>query len=112
MCGPEVPTPKALEQELLRRPAVPVRSPALVEGDSLAYLTLTREGTDAERPFRLGAAAYGPRAEELTRDLVAHIDAWGSDRLAVPRMTVTPAGYDSTADHVIGKPESRITLTY
>ncbi|MFH8766292.1 methyltransferase, FxLD system [Streptomyces althioticus] len=105
-------TPQALEQELLRRPAIPVRSPVLVEGNSLAYLTITREGAEAERPFRLGAAAYGPRAEELARDLVAHIDAWGSDRLAVPRMTITPAGCASTAGHVIGKPESRITLTY
>ncbi|MFE4089007.1 MULTISPECIES: methyltransferase, FxLD system [Streptomyces] len=111
VCRLEV-TPQALEQELLRRPAIPVRNPVLVEGNSLAYLTTTREGTDAERPFRLGAAAYGPRAEELARDLVAHIDAWGSDRLAVPRMTITPAGCASTAGHVIGKPESRITLTY
>ncbi|MFJ9862373.1 methyltransferase, FxLD system [Streptomyces albogriseolus] len=111
VCRLEV-TAKALEQELLRRPAIPVRSPVLVEGDSLAYLTITCEGAEAERPFRLGAAAYGPRAEELARDLVAHIDAWGSDRLAVPRMTITPVGWASTAGHVIGKPESRITLTY
>ncbi|MGA5114698.1 methyltransferase, FxLD system [Streptomyces pseudogriseolus] len=111
VCRLEV-TPQALQQELLRRPAIPVRSPALVEGDSLAYLTITREGTDAEPLFRLGAAAYGPHAEKLARDLVAHIDAWGSDRLAVPRMTITPAGCASTADHAISKPESRITLTY
>ncbi|MEV5271106.1 methyltransferase, FxLD system [Streptomyces werraensis] len=111
VCRLEV-TPQALQQELLRRPAIPVRSPAIVEGNSLAYLTITREGTHAERPFRLGAAAYGPQAEELARNLVAHIDAWGSDRLAVPRMTVTPAGCASTAGHVIAKPESRITLTY
>ncbi|GGP58896.1 hypothetical protein GCM10010287_29280 [Streptomyces variabilis] len=78
----------------------------------LACLTITRESAEVERPFRLGAAAYGPQAEELARDLVAHIDAWGSDRLAVPRMTVTPAGYASTAGHVITKPGSRITLTY
>ncbi|MEW1685431.1 methyltransferase, FxLD system [Streptomyces sp. NPDC093594] len=111
VCRLEV-TPKALDQELLRRPPIPVRSPVLVEGTSLAYLTITREGTDAERPFRLGAAAYGPQAEELARDLVTHIDAWGADRLAVPRMTITPAGCASTAGHVISKPESRITLTY
>lgn len=111
VCRLEV-TPHALQQELLRRPAIPVRSPALVEGDSLTYLTITREGTDAEPLFRLGAAAYGPHAEKLARDLVAHIDAWGSDRLAVPRMTITPAGCASTADHAISKPESRITLTY
>lgn len=111
VCRLEV-TPQALQHELLRRPAIPVRSPAIVEGNSLAYLTITREGTHAERPFRLGAAAYGPQAEELARDLVAHIDAWGSDRLTVPRMTITPAADAATAGHVITKPESRITLTY
>lgn len=111
VCRLEV-TPRALEQELLRRPAMPVRSPVLVEGNSLAYLTVTREDAEAERPFRLGAAAYGPQAEELARDLVAHIDAWGSDRSAVPRMTITPAGHVPTAGHVISKPESRITLTW
>ncbi|MGA5278607.1 methyltransferase domain-containing protein [Streptomyces cellulosae] len=111
VCRLEV-TPEALEQELLRMPAVPVRSPALVEGNSLAYLTITREGAEAERPFRLGAAAYGPRAEELARDLVAQIDAWGSDRLAVPRMTVTPADYASSTNHAISKPESRILMRH
>ncbi|MFF9451078.1 methyltransferase, FxLD system [Streptomyces althioticus] len=111
VCRLEV-TTQALEQGLLRRPAIPVRSPALVDGNSLAYLTITREGTHAERPFRLGAAAYGPQAEELARDLVAHIDAWGSDRLAVPRMTITPAADAAMAGHVISKAESRITLTY
>ncbi|GAA2917176.1 methyltransferase, FxLD system [Streptomyces erythrogriseus] len=111
VCRLEV-TPQALQHELLRRPAIPVRSPALVEGNSLAYLTITREGTHAERPFRLGAAAYGPQAEELARDLVAHIDAWGSDRLTVPRMTITPAADAAMAGHVISKAESRITLTY
>ncbi len=111
VCRLEV-TSKALEQELLRRPAIPVRSPALVDRSSLAYLTITREDTDAERPFRLGAAAYGPQAEELARALVTHIDAWGADRLAVPRMTITPAADAATAGHVISKAESRITLTY
>lgn len=101
-----------LEQELLRRPAIPVRSPVIAEGGSLAYLTITREGTKAQRPFRLGAAAYGPRAEELARNPVAHIDAWGPDRPAVPQMTITPADHLSSANHAISKPESRIALTY
>ncbi|MCC9690166.1 hypothetical protein E4N64_32350 [Streptomyces sp. MNU103] len=103
---------KPLKQERLRRPAVPVRSPVLVEGGSLAYLTVAREGTEARRRFRLGSAAYGPRAEELARDLVAHIDAWGSDRVAVPQMSITPADHPSSAKHAISKPESRIALTY
>ncbi|MCF2534107.1 methyltransferase, FxLD system [Streptomyces sp. FB2] len=111
VCRLEV-TAQALKQDLVRRPAIPVRSPVLVDGDSLAYLTVTREDAEPERPFRLGAAAYGPQAEELAQDLIAHIDAWGSDRLAVPRMTVTPTADGAAAGHVISKPESHITLTY
>lgn len=111
VCRLEV-TPRALEQELVRRPATPIRTPVLVEGGSLAYLTISREGADPERPFRLDAAAYGPRREELARDLIAHIEAWGPDRLAIPRMIVTPAETGATAGHVIRKPESHITLAY
>lgn len=112
VCRLEV-TPQALEQELIPRPATPGRSPVLIEGDSLAYLTVTREGVDPERPFRLGAAAYGPQGEALAQDLLAHIDVWGSTRLAVPQMTVTPAETEAvTTGHVIRKPESHIALTY
>ncbi|MEU7213038.1 methyltransferase, FxLD system [Streptomyces sp. NPDC044989] len=111
VCRLEV-TPEAVEQDLIRRPAAPGRSPVLVDGGSLAYLTVTREGADLGRPFRLGAAAYGPRGEELAHDLIAHIEAWGAARLAVPRMAVTLSAAGATPGHVIGKPESRITLAY
>ncbi|MEQ6027987.1 methyltransferase, FxLD system [Streptomyces salinarius] len=111
VCRLEV-TPEAVEQDLIRRPAAPGRSPVLVDGGSLAYLTVTREGADPDRPFRLGAAAYGPRGEELAHDLVAHIEAWGAARLAVPRMAVTLSAAGAAPGHVIGKPESRITLAY
>ncbi|MET9820638.1 MULTISPECIES: methyltransferase, FxLD system [unclassified Streptomyces] len=111
VCRLEV-TPEAVKQNLIRRPAAPGRSPALVEDDSLAYLTVTREGIDAERPFRLGAAAYGPRGEELAQHLIAHIDAWGAARLAVPQLTVTLSTTGTAPGHVISKPESRISLTY
>ncbi|GAA2703759.1 hypothetical protein GCM10010095_80180 [Streptomyces anthocyanicus] len=111
VCRLEV-TPEAEEQALIHRPAAPGRSPVLVEGGSLAYLTVTREGVDPDRPFRLGAAAYGPRGEELAHDLIAHIDAWGAARLAVPHMTVTSSATGTAPGHVINKPESRITLAY
>ncbi|MFJ9675790.1 methyltransferase, FxLD system [Streptomyces sp. NPDC101221] len=111
VCRLEV-TPEAVEQDLIRRPAAPGRSPALVDGGSLAYLTVTREGADPDRPFRLGAAAYGPRGEDLAHALIAHIEAWGAARLAVPRMTVALSATGAAPGHVIGKPESRITLAY
>ncbi|WP_108987708.1 methyltransferase, FxLD system [Streptomyces coelicoflavus] len=111
VCRLEV-TQEAMEQDLVRRPATPGRSPVLVEDDSLAYLTVTREDVDPERQFRLGAAAYGPRGEELAHDLIAHIDTWGVARLAVPQMTITPSATQAAPGHMISKPESRVTLTY
>ncbi|MEV0530078.1 methyltransferase, FxLD system [Streptomyces sp. NPDC050439] len=112
VCRLEV-TPEAVDKDLVRKPAVPSRSPALVEGDSLAYLIVHREGVDSQRPFQLGAAAYGPRGGLLARDLIAHIDAWDEARDAVPTMRITPSrAAEKTTGHVIAKPESRITLTY
>ncbi|MFE6894814.1 methyltransferase, FxLD system [Streptomyces sp. NPDC057694] len=113
VCRLEV-APEALEKGLVRRPVIPVRSPALVDGGSLAYLIVHREGADPERPFLLGAAAYGPNGKTLAHDLIAHIEAWGADRTAVPRLTVTPTvdAAGGLPGHMISKPESQLTLTY
>ncbi|MFJ7773223.1 methyltransferase, FxLD system [Streptomyces sp. NPDC097107] len=113
VCRLEV-TPDALAQEPIIRPAVPSRSPLLADGGSLAYLIVRREGIEPQRPFRLGAAAYGPRAQALAQDLIAHIETWGKARTAVPRLTITPAKSSPAAGpgHEISKPESRIMLTY
>lgn len=113
VCRLEV-TPDALAQELILRPAVPGRSPLLVDGDSFTYLIVRREGTDPQRPFRLGAAAYGPRAQSLAHDLIAHIEAWGNARTSIPHLTITPTKTDAAAGpgFVISKRESRLTLTY
>ncbi|MER5599898.1 methyltransferase, FxLD system [Streptomyces sp. NPDC002265] len=106
--------PDALAQELLPRPAVPVRSPVLVDGDSLAYLIVRRDPADPQRSHQLGAAAYGPHAQQLAQDLIAHIEAWGTARTTLPRLTITPSQSDAAtgSGHVISKPESRLTLTY
>ncbi|MEW1828406.1 methyltransferase, FxLD system [Streptomyces sp. NPDC088196] len=112
VCRLEV-TKEALDAGV-RRPAIPVRSPALVVGGSLAYMVLQREDTDPERPWRLGAAGYGPAGADLARKLVEHIDAWGTDRDAVPTMTLHPAGTarDSlAAGHVIAKEETVVVLS-
>ncbi|MFF0698330.1 methyltransferase, FxLD system [Streptomyces tendae] len=106
-------TPNALEQDLIIRPAIPGRSPLLVDGGSLAYLIVRREGADAQRPFRLGAAAYGPQAADLAQDLITHIEAWGKARTATPCLTITPAKTaPATEGHVISKPEGQLTLAY
>ncbi|MFE2581536.1 hypothetical protein [Streptomyces sp. NPDC059378] len=105
---------EALAQEPLPRPAVPVRSPVLIDGDCLAYLIVRRGAADPQRPHRLGAAAYGPHARRLAQDLIAHIEAWGTARTTLPQLTITPATSDASPGpgHVINKPESHFTLTY
>ncbi|MGW1032301.1 methyltransferase, FxLD system [Streptomyces antibioticus] len=111
VCRIEV-TKQALE-EGVRRPTIPGRSPALVSGDSLAFLIAERDNADLERPSRLGAAGYGPEAITLARNLIAHVNDWSTDRAAVPHMTVHPAGTPDSGlpkGHVIDKADSRTVL--
>ncbi|MBD0736285.1 methyltransferase, FxLD system [Streptomyces sp. CBMA29] len=113
VCRLEV-TKEALDAGV-RRPAIPVRSPALVVGDSLAYLILHREDAHPDRPWRLGAAGYGPDGADLARRLVAYVDAWGAEREAVPTMTIYLGGtaLDGLAEgHVIRKNTSVLVLAY
>jgi protein-L-isoaspartate(D-aspartate) O-methyltransferase len=82
----------AAVQAGLCAPAFPYSSPALVEGDSLAYLTLRRPAADAEeRRFELGATGHGPAGEQLAERLCAVIRAWDHDRAAQPVITAYPA---------------------
>ncbi|MGP3775406.1 methyltransferase, FxLD system [Streptomyces sp. SDT5-1] len=109
VCRLEV-TAKALEAGI-RRPVIPVRCPMLTAGDSLAYLINRREGTDPDKPFQLGAAAYGPNGDTLAQALVTYLDAWGENRTAVPQMTITPAeSVDTPTAHTIRKVESQVTV--
>ncbi|MGW2301143.1 methyltransferase, FxLD system [Streptomyces sp. NPDC001809] len=100
----------------VRRPVIPIRTPALVVGDSLAYMVVTREDADPERPHRMGAAGYGPDGAALAARLVKHIDAWGADRKAVPDMTIhsagTPGIISTDQVHVIPKSETVVALAY
>ncbi|MFH8463805.1 methyltransferase, FxLD system [Streptomyces sp. NPDC017991] len=113
VCRIEV-TGQALEDGV-RRPAIPGRSPALVSGNSLAYLIAERDNADPVQPARLGAAGYGPDGSDLARSLVAHISAWSTDRTAVPGMAIHPAATlldDLPTGHDILKEDSRIVLAY
>ncbi|MEH0564393.1 methyltransferase, FxLD system [Streptomyces silvae] len=101
----------------LRRPAAPALSPALVEADSIAYLTLERiTAEDSTEPrFRLGAAGYGPRGHALAERLCTQITAWGDDRAAEPMISLYPAGtpdYELTEGYVIEKPSARMVIAY
>ncbi|AWK08906.1 methyltransferase, FxLD system [Streptomyces spongiicola] len=101
----------------LRRPANPNLGPALVEGDSMAYLTLARLPSEegAVPRFRLGAAAYGPAGETLAERLCTQITAWGDDRTAEPVISLYPAGTPDdqlTDGYVIEKPSTRMVISY
>ncbi|MGH8910151.1 MAG: methyltransferase, FxLD system [Egibacteraceae bacterium] len=77
----------------LCNPAFTYRSPALVEGDSLAYLTLRGPDPEAtERRWELGAIGHGPAGARLAERLSQQVRAWDRDRTAQPTITAYPAG--------------------
>ena len=70
-------------------PPIPMLSPAIVDGSSLAYL--------AHRPLdtgrsELGAYAHGPDAHAMGSRLVEHIRAWGTDRNEHLHITASTSG--------------------
>ncbi|GLY54995.1 methyltransferase, FxLD system [Lentzea sp. NBRC 102530] len=71
----------------LCNPAIRDRSPAVVEGSSLAYLTYCRVDGGAE----LGAIGHGPAAQQLAERFCDQIRAWGEVRTAEPIITAYPA---------------------
>jgi protein-L-isoaspartate(D-aspartate) O-methyltransferase len=105
--------PAAIESGLAT-PAIPSRSPALVERDSLAYFTFRRLEDRGERRSELGAIGHGPAGAELVERLCSQIRAWGGARMSDPVITAYPA---STPDerlqavHVIDKRHSRLVVS-
>jgi protein-L-isoaspartate(D-aspartate) O-methyltransferase len=96
-------------------PAVPVRSPALVERDSLAYFTLRRREEGDTRVFELGAIGHGPNGPDLANRMCEQIHAWGLDRTARPSITAYPVDSpDDTAigDSAIPKPHTRLVVAF
>ncbi|GAA1311754.1 methyltransferase, FxLD system [Saccharothrix xinjiangensis] len=87
----------------LCNPAFKYSSPALVENDSLAYLTLRGlEPNATERRFELGATGHGPLGTDLAERLCAVIRTWDHDRTAQPVITAYTAGIPN-ADLVDGQ---------
>lgn len=91
------------------------RTPALVDGHSLAYLTSRRQENGDDVHWELGAIGHGPTAAPLTKHLCDEIRAWAPERdQQKPLATVHPA---TTPDNeltgtTIDKTHSRLTLTY
>ncbi|MEU0513372.1 methyltransferase, FxLD system [Amycolatopsis sp. NPDC006125] len=85
---------KAIETGVCN-PAFSYRTPAIAEGDSLAYLAMPRPveepGPAGERRFELGATGHGPAAAELAERLVEQIHRFDRDRNAQPVITAYPA---------------------
>jgi protein-L-isoaspartate(D-aspartate) O-methyltransferase len=95
------------------RPVFADRDPALVENDSLAYLTSRRVEVAGQRRHELGATGHGPTGEQLAERLCAQIRAWDADRTAQPTITAYPAGTpddELTAGLVIDKQYTRLVL--
>lgn len=98
-------------------PAIPVRSPALVEADSLAYFTVRRleVAEDTERRSELGAIGHGPAGQQLADRLCTQIRAWDHDRTARPTITAHPTGTpaDKLPDgQVIDKTAVRLVIAF
>jgi protein-L-isoaspartate(D-aspartate) O-methyltransferase len=105
----------AAVQAGLCNPAFTYRSPAIVDGDSLAYLTLRGPDPDTtERRWELGAIGHGPTAAQLAQRLCQQIRAWGRDRTAQPTITAYPAGtpdHDLADEVVIDKQSIRLVIS-
>lgn len=99
----------------LCNPAFKYRSPALVEGASLAYLTLRGPDPEAtERRWELGAIGHGPIGVQLAERLCEQIRAWGRDRTDQPVITAYPADtpdQELTGGLVINKRYVRLVVT-
>lgn len=95
-------------------PAIPSRSPALVQGGSLAYLVQRRlQVLDGEGPrWELGAAGYGPAGDELAGRLTATIRLWATDRDAQPTITVHPDRTPEGSRVVIAKRDTSLTVRF
>lgn len=96
-------------------PAIPIRSPALVEEASLAYFTLHRLEDPAQHLWELGAIGHGPVGPQLAERLCEQIRAWDADRSAQPVITAYPAGTPEEklpSGRVINKRHIRLVVSY
>lgn len=96
-------------------PAIPLRSPALVEEASLAYFTLRRLEDPAQHLWELGAIGHGVAGPQLAERLCEQIRAWDEDRNAQPVITAYPAGTPeekSLSGPIINKRHIRLVVSY
>jgi len=95
-------------------PAIATRSPALIEGDSLAYFTI-RRSDDTPGRWYLGAIGQGPLGQQLAARIIEQVNAWATDRTADPHLIAYPTGATaptSVEGKLIVKPNIRLYLRY
>jgi protein-L-isoaspartate(D-aspartate) O-methyltransferase len=95
-------------------PAIPVRNPALVEGNSVAYLAL-RRASDGTGRWELGAIGHGATGADLTERILRQVRAWNTDRTGQPVIAAYPAGTPTArigTGLIIDKPNTRLIVTY
>lgn len=93
--------PEAVDSGLCT-PAIAVRSPAIVEGDSLAYFVLRLQVGAPQRQWELGAVGHGPVGQRLADRLCEQVRAWSRDREQEPTVTAYRGG-DRPGGVVIAK---------
>jgi len=96
-------------------PAIPSRTPALVDGNSLAYLALRKRDQGTERQWELGAIGHGPTGPTLANRINQHIHTWNHNRTAQPHITAYPADTPDNQlpdTHTINKQHTRLVITY
>jgi len=94
-------------------PAIPTRSPAIVDHDSLAYFTLRRLPSEGESRYELGAIAHGPNGHQLGEQLCERIREWAEAPSATPAITAHRLGDPTEADtgHAVRKQCCTLELT-
>ncbi|HEY0694326.1 MAG TPA: methyltransferase, FxLD system [Kribbella sp.] len=88
---------------------------AVVDGDTLVYLTTRRLEAGNEVRWELGAIGHGPAAAELTEYLCDEIRTWAPERdQHTPTLIVYPADTPDSelAGSAIDKTHSRFVLTF
>jgi protein-L-isoaspartate(D-aspartate) O-methyltransferase len=92
-------------------PVIQWRTPAIIDGTSLAYLTYRRLD---DRRSELGAIGHGPTGQQLADRLSTQITVWDRDRDHQPTIDAYPAGtatYRLSAGLIIDKQDARLVLS-
>lgn len=99
----------------LVQPIIAYRAPAIVNGDSIAYLGKSRPiDKDGERRFELGSTGHGPSGAELAERMCDAIRRWDQDRTAQPVITAWPVNQPDdklpTNGLLVAKQHTRLVL--